>query len=91
MKYEKISDSIIQVFYKVYNALGYGFLEKVYENAMSIDFNNIGIKYLNQFPIQVYYGGEIIGDYIADFIVEDKIIVEIKAIKSLQNQMKISY
>jgi GxxExxY protein len=83
MKYEEITNNIIQVFYKVYNNLGFGFLEKVYEKAMIIDFNKNGIKYINQSPIKVYYEGEIIGDYIADFIVEDKIIVEIKAIKQL--------
>jgi GxxExxY protein len=83
MKYEEISNNIIQVFYKVYNTLGFGFLEKVYEKAMIIEFNKKGIGYINQSPVKVYYEGKIIGDYIADFIVEDKIIVEIKAIKQL--------
>jgi GxxExxY protein len=83
MKYKEVTDRIIKVFYKVYNILGYGFLEKVYERAMITEFNRIGLKYRNQYPINVYYEGEIIGDYIADFIIEDKIIVEIKAIKEL--------
>jgi len=86
MKYEEITDKVIKVFYKVYNTLGYGFLEKVYERAMIIEFKKIGLQYSNQYPVKVYYEEEIIGDYIADFIVEDKIIVEIKAIKALSRQ-----
>ncbi len=83
MKYEEITDKIIKVFYKVYNTLGYGFLEKVYEKAMIIEFNKLQLKYTNQCPIKVFYEGEVIGDYVADFVVEDKIIIEIKAIKQL--------
>ncbi|MCK4448504.1 MAG: GxxExxY protein [Candidatus Marinimicrobia bacterium] len=86
MKYEEITDKIIKVFYKVYNTLGYGFLEKVYERAMIIEFNKMGLKYNNQYPVKVYYKEEIVGDYVADFIVEEKIIVEIKAIKELSKQ-----
>ncbi|MBI5025462.1 MAG: GxxExxY protein [Nitrospirae bacterium] len=83
MKHEEITDKVINVFYKVYNALGYGFLEKVYKNAMIKEFNKQNIRFINHCPIEVYYEGEVIGDYIADFIVEDKVIVEIKAIKQL--------
>ena len=68
------------------NTLGYGFLEKVYERAMIIEFNKIGVKYINQCAVKIYYEGEIVGDYIADFIIEEKIIVEIKAIKALSKQ-----
>ena len=83
MKYEDLTEKILNVFYKVYNTLGYGFLEKVYENAMIVEFNKSGLKFGNQYPINVSYEGEIVGEYIADFVVEDNVIVEIKAIKQL--------
>ncbi len=86
MKHEEITDKVIKIFYKVYNTLGYGFLEKVYEKAMIIEFNKMDLKYENQYPIKVYYEGNIIGDYIADFIIEDVIIIEIKAIRELLDQ-----
>lgn len=83
MKYEELTDKIINVFYKIYNTLGYGFLEKVYEKAMIIEFERMGLNYVNQAPVKVYYEGEVIGDYVADFIVGNKVIVELKAIKQL--------
>lgn len=86
MKYEDITEKIIKVFYKVYNSLGHGFLEKVYEKAMIIEFNRLGITFINQFPLQVFYDKEVVGDYIADFFVENKIMVEIKAIKQTSKE-----
>ncbi|MBT6690608.1 GxxExxY protein [archaeon] len=80
MKYEEISEKIIKAFYSVYNTLGYGFMERVYENALMIEFRKVGLLYENQVPIKVLYEGDVVGDYIADFVVEGKIIVEIKAI-----------
>jgi len=80
---EDITDKVIKVFYYVYNELGYGFLEKVYERAMCVAFRNSGIKFVSQFPVKVIFEGEIVGDYIADFLVEDKIVVEIKASREL--------
>jgi len=65
MKYEEITDKVIKVFYKVYNTLGYGFLEKVYERAMIIEFKKIGLKYSNQYPVKVYYEEEIIGESVS--------------------------
>ena len=86
MKYENLTEEIIKVFYKVYNTLGYGFLEKIYEKAMIMEYDKLRVNYVNQSPIEVYYEGEIIGEYIADFIIEDKVLVEIKAIKQLSQQ-----
>jgi len=63
MKHEQITEKIIQAFYKVYNTLGYGFLEKVYENAMFIELTSLGFKVENQKKILVYYYGSIVGDY----------------------------
>ncbi len=86
MKYEDITEKIIKCFYNVYNTLGYGFLEKVYENAMMIDLRKAGLNCENQVPVKVLYGNEIIGEYFADILVENKIIIELKAIKQLMKQ-----
>jgi len=86
MKYKEVSEKIIQAFYTVYNTLGYGFLEKVYENALMIELNKMGLDCKNQFPINVMYGNEIVGEYYADILVEDKIILELKAIKTIKKQ-----
>ena len=79
MKHEQLTEKIIQAFYKVYNTLGYGFLEKVYENAMFIELTALGFKVEKQKKIIVYYFGNIVGDYNADMIVEDIVTVELKA------------
>ena len=81
MKHEKLTEEIIKIFYKVYNSLGYGFLEKVYENAMVIEFRKANIPAVSQSPIKVLYDNKLIGEYFADILVDDKVIVEIKAAK----------
>ena len=86
MKYEHITERIIKSFYNVYNTLGYGFLEKVYENALIIDLSKAGLICENQVPIEVFYQNETIGRYFADILVENKIIIELKAIKHLTKQ-----
>ena len=83
MKYEELTERIIGVFYRVYNVLGYGFLEKVYENALCIELRKEGLSFESQVPIRVFYDGEIVGDYVADFIVEGKVVVEVKASSGL--------
>ena len=82
-KHRELTDKIIKIFYKVYNILGYGFLEKVYENAMVIELNKDDIQVIPQSPINVIYDDEIIGEYFADILVDNKVIVEIKATKTL--------
>jgi len=82
-KHKEITDKIIKAFYDVYNELGYGFLEKVYENALYLELIEMGLTVQKQFPVKVYYKGKKVGDYIADLIVENKIIVELKAAESL--------
>jgi GxxExxY protein len=83
LKYRELTEKIIKIFYKVYNKLGYGFLEKVYENAMMIEFRKEGIPIASQAPIKVFYENEMIGEYFADILVDNKVIVEIKAAKNL--------
>ncbi len=82
-KYKELTENIIKIFYRVYNKLGYGFLEKIYENAMMIEFRREGIPAVPQSPIKVFYEGEILGEYYADILVDNKVIAEIKAAKCL--------
>ncbi len=77
--HEQLTDKIIRCFYNVYNGLGYGFLEKVYENALLIELRNSGLVAENQVSIKVYYLGLEVGNYYADILVENKIILELKA------------
>jgi GxxExxY protein len=81
--FKETTEKIIQCFYNVYNQLGYGFLEKVYENALVIETKKKNLAVVSQSPINVIYEGEIIGEYFADLLVEGKVIVEIKASKTL--------
>ena len=82
-KHSEITDKIIKAFYKVYNTLGYGFLEKVYENAMLIELKSRGFKVESQKIIKVHFKDSIVGEYFADIIVEDKIILELKSCEAL--------
>lgn len=81
--YKDLSYKIIGLPIEVHNKLGYGFLEKVYENALMILFRREGIKAEQQAPIKVYFEGEIAGEYFADILVEDKIILELKALEKI--------
>ena len=83
MLHEKITEKIISAYYKVYNTLGYGFLEKVYENAMAIELRKAGVQVSQQKNIKVYYESEEVGDYFADLSVENVVIVELKAAKEI--------
>jgi GxxExxY protein len=78
-----ITDKILKAFYAVYNILGYGFLEKVYENAMMMELSDVGLACRQQQHIDVFYKNSKVGDYFADIIVEDKIIIELKAAEGL--------
>ncbi len=82
-KHEEITDRILNAFYQVYNQLGYGFLEKVYENSMAIAARKLGLKVEQQFPISVEFEGEQVGEYSADLVFNDLVVVEIKSAKSL--------
>ncbi len=85
-KHTELTEKIIEIFYRVYNKLGYGFLEKVYENAMVIECKKEGIPVTAQSEIIVYYDNEVIGEYYADLLVDNKVIVEIKAAKGLAEE-----
>lgn len=81
--YSKTTEAIICSFYKVYNALGSGFLEKVYENSLSIELKNCGFKIRQQHPVQVLYQNEAVGEFFCDVLVENEVILEIKALNKL--------
>jgi GxxExxY protein len=83
MLHEEITSQILAAFYAVYNQLGYGFLEKVYENAMIIELRKRGLKVTPQIPIQVCYDGQVIGDYYADLLVADLVVIEVKAVEQI--------
>ncbi len=86
LKHGDITDKILKAFFtKVYRRLGYGFLEKVYENALVIELRRQGLAIEQQVRIIVYYDGQIVGEFYADLLVEDKVIVELKAAKQLSD------
>lgn len=81
--YQELTSKIISCFYKVYNSLGFGFLEKVYENAMMIELKKNNLAVEKQKQIKVFYEDNLVGEYFADLVVEDKIIIELKAAENL--------
>ena len=83
LKHENLTGHIINAFYKVYNELGYGFLEKVYENALALELESMGLRVGRQRPLKVYYLGRQVGDYYADLIVEGLVIIELKCAETL--------
>lgn len=86
MLYADITGKIIHGFYQVYNTLGYGFLEKVYENALAVELSESGLQVCQQHPVTVYYNGRVVGNYFADMVVDGKIIVELKAAETLRDE-----
>ncbi len=85
-KHSDITEQILAAFYAVYSTLGYGFLEKVYVNALKIELEKRGFKANKEFEIKVHYLGQVVGEYYADLIVADAVIVEVKAVKVLTQE-----
>lgn len=84
LKHKDVTEKILHAFYKiVYPQLGYGFLEKVYENAMAIALTSMGLTVKPQAEILVYFQGQVVGEYFADLVVNDVVIVELKAVSRL--------
>ena len=81
--HKELSQQIIGCFYNVYNTLGRGFSEKVYENAMCIELRKNGLRGVKQQEIKVFYEEEIVGDFKADIIVNDLVILELKAVTQI--------
>ena len=88
-KYSKLSRKIIKAYYEVYNELGTGFLEAVYENAMLVVMKNeLKLDVAAQHPVEVNFRDSIVGNFQSDLLVEDKIIVELKAVSKLLPEHK---
>ena len=81
--HQELTKSLIGIYYDVYNELGYGFLEKVYQNAMIIELKLRGFEIESQKKINVFYKKEIVGDYIPDIIVNNSVILELKCVEYL--------
>ena len=86
MLHADVTDGIIKAFYKVYNSLGYGFLERIYENALLLELTSSGYQAIQQHPIQVYYEQQLVGEYFADILVNDLIILELKAAEQIRDE-----
>lgn len=82
-KHSELTEKIIGEAYKVYNALGYGFLEKVFENALFKRLVDSGLKVEQQYPVKVYFENVLVGEYFSDLFVDDKVIVELKAVEQI--------
>jgi GxxExxY protein len=79
----QITETVIGAAYQVANTLGSGFLEKVYENALALEIRKRGLPVVQQHSIQVKYEGVVVGDFVADLLVPDEILVELKTVKAL--------
>ncbi|MGR3174951.1 MAG: GxxExxY protein [Candidatus Scalindua sp.] len=83
MEYRELTEKVIGCAYRVYNKIGFGFLESVYEKCMLIELRKAGINTDSQKPITVYYENEVVGEFIADIIVNDTIILELKSVRRI--------
>jgi len=85
-KHSEITDLVLNAFYKVHRTLGYGFGEKVYENSLAIELRKVGLQVDQQHEIDVYYEGKPVGTYFADIIVNEVVLLELKAVKQLLDE-----
>jgi GxxExxY protein len=83
LKHEQITKSVIGCAFEVINELGAGFLESVYEKALLLTLRRKGLSAVSQYPVKVMFRGECVGDFYADIFVEEKVIVELKAVKTI--------
>jgi len=83
MEYKELTEKIIGCSFKVYNKMGFGFLESVYEKCLHIELKKIGLNIESQKPINVFYDDQIVGEYVADIIVNDLIILELKSVRRI--------
>jgi len=81
----QITERIIAGVYRVSNGLGSGFVEKVYENALAIELSRDGLEFEQQYPVRVFYTDQPVGDFMADLVVENCVVVELKAVKALDD------
>jgi GxxExxY protein len=84
-EHDELTERVIGCAFVVANSLGHGFLEKVYENALAFELRKSGLSCVQQHPIPVRYDGNLVGEYFADLVVNDQLIVELKAVKALDD------
>ena len=85
-RYADLSEKIIKIFYQIHTELGYGFSEKVYQKVFGIALRESGLKVDEQIPITVYYHGQVVGEFFGDMIVNDVILLELKAASALLDE-----
>ena len=83
MEHKELTEKLIGCAYRVYNRMGLGFLESVYEKCMIIELRKVGLDTESQKPIRVQYDGEVVGDFVADILVNDTVILELKSVRKL--------
>jgi GxxExxY protein len=83
MKHGEVTEKILGVFYEVYNELGRGFQESVYENALAIALEESGLRVAQQVPVSVFFRGQSVGDFRCDLLVEQKVLLELKAVREI--------
>ncbi len=88
LEYEDLTEKILGACIDVSNELGAGFLESVYQNALSIALAQIGLAFKAEYPLAVFFRGQNVGQFYADFLVEDKVLVEIKAVSTINDVYK---
>ncbi|MFN2482480.1 MAG: GxxExxY protein [Pyrinomonadaceae bacterium] len=85
LKHKEITEKIFKVFFEVYNELGHGFLESVYEKALSLALNSAGLAVRRQMQIPVWFRGQKVGDFIGDVLVNESVLLELKAVRALDS------
>ena len=83
---KELSYRIVGAAYKVRDELGFGFLEKVYENALVVGLREIGVEVVQQVPLEIHYHGHVVGKYFPDVLVEGKVIVEVKSVERIAKE-----
>jgi GxxExxY protein len=86
LRHAETTRLLIQAFYQVYNALGYGFLERVYQNSMAIAARKLGLRIDPQVPIRIHFEGELVGEYVADLLADNAVLVELKAVREIAEE-----
>ena len=89
MEHEELTHKIIACAYKVFNQLGFGFFESIYRKAMVIELTKAGLRVEEEKPLKVYYDGHVVGNFSADLVVEDTVVVELKSVQNTVNQHEV--
>jgi GxxExxY protein len=89
VEFEELTHKIIGAAYKVFNTLGFGFLESIYKKAMIIELAKNNLKVEAEKPLKVYYDNQILGDFYIDLYIEDKVIVELKSVQNLVKEHEV--